>query len=71
MQTDTGHLVLSVSPNPVDVRRPMCRVLVNPDGTSAPEETPELWSPMPSDRHVVRVLKPEEHTFATSEYLAA
>ncbi|HET9327057.1 MAG TPA: HD domain-containing phosphohydrolase [Candidatus Eisenbacteria bacterium] len=71
MQTDTGHLVLSLSPNPEDVRRPMCRVLVNPDGSSAPEENAELWSPMPEDRHVVRVLKPEEHSFATSEYLAA
>jgi hypothetical protein len=46
-------------------------VLVHPDGSSAPEENAELWSPMPPERHVLRVLKPEEHSFATSELLAA
>ena len=71
MQTDSGHLVLALSPNPADVRRPVCRVLVYPDGASAPEENAEQWSPMPADRNVVRVLKPEEHAFATGEYLAA
>jgi HD-GYP domain-containing protein (c-di-GMP phosphodiesterase class II) len=71
MQTDSGHLVLSLSPNPEDVRRPVCRVLVRPDGSSPAEEDAEVWSPMPADQNIVRVLKPEEHTFATSEYLAA
>src|SRR5437867_4938381 len=71
MQTDSGHVVLSLSPNPEDVRRPMCRVLVHPDGTATPEENAEQWSPMPAERYVVRVLKPEEHAFATGEYLAA
>ncbi len=71
VQTDSGHLVLALSPNPEDVRRPVCRVLVNPDGSAAPEEDAEQWNPMPPERYVVRVLKPEEHAFATSEYLAA
>ena len=71
MQTDSGHLILAISPNHEDVRHPMCRVLVQPDGTTTPEENAEQWSPMPQERHVVRVLKPEEHAFATSEYLAA
>src|SRR5262245_9757080 len=71
MQTDSGHLVLSLSPNPADVRRPVCRVLVYPDGSPAPEDNAEQWNPMPQECNVLRVLKPEEHTFATSEYLAA
>jgi HD-GYP domain-containing protein (c-di-GMP phosphodiesterase class II) len=71
MQTDSGHIVLAMSPNPADVRRPMCRLLVHPDGTPAPDENAELWNPMPPECNVVRVLKPEDHPFATSEYLAA
>jgi hypothetical protein len=71
LQTDSGHVVLALSPNPQDVRRPTCRVLVLPDGTSVPEENAEQWSPMPSDRNVIRVLRPEEHSFSTGELLAA
>ena len=71
LQTDTGHVAIALSPNPQDMRRPNCRVLVHPDGTPAPEEEGELWTPMPSECNVVRVLRPEEHAFATGEYLAA
>jgi HD-GYP domain-containing protein (c-di-GMP phosphodiesterase class II) len=69
--TDSGHVVLSMSPNPADLRRPHCRVLVRPDGTMVGEADAEAWSPMPPERHVVRVLRPEEHAVNTAEYLAA
>jgi HD-GYP domain-containing protein (c-di-GMP phosphodiesterase class II) len=71
LQTDSGHVVMVLTPNPEDVRRPVCRLLVYPDGTPAPEDGADLWNPMPPDCQVVRVLRPEEHTFATNEYLAA
>jgi HD-GYP domain-containing protein (c-di-GMP phosphodiesterase class II) len=69
--TDSGHVVLSLSPNPVDLRRPHCRVLVRPDGGMANEADAETWEPMPPERNVVRVLRPEEHAVNTAEYLAA
>jgi HD-GYP domain-containing protein (c-di-GMP phosphodiesterase class II) len=69
--TDSGHVVLALSPNPNDARRPHCRVLSYPDGTPASPETPEQWSPMPPEVNVVRVLKPEEVEVPTSEQLAA
>jgi len=71
MVTDSGHVVLAVSPNPEDVRRPVCRVLMHPDGTSAPDEQGQLWDPMPPEVSVVRVLRPEEHAFNTGELLVA
>ena len=61
MLTASNHVVLSVSPNPEDRRRPHCRVLVRPDGTTPPEDQPEMWDPMPPGENVVRVLQPEEH----------
>jgi HD-GYP domain-containing protein (c-di-GMP phosphodiesterase class II) len=61
MLTKSNHVVLSVSPNPEDRRRPHCRVLVHPDGTTPPEEQPEMWDPMPATESVARVLQPEEH----------
>jgi hypothetical protein len=36
-----------------------------------PEETPEFWEPMPATESVVRVIRPEERTFKTSDLLAA
>jgi hypothetical protein len=71
LQTDSGHLVLALSPNPADMRRPHCRVLVQPDGTAVSEEGGEEWAPMPAACHVMRVLRPEEHPFSTSQQLAA
>ncbi len=71
LHMDSGHLVLSLSPNPEDSRRPFCRVLVEPDGSAPPRDCEDLWSPMPADVRVVRVLRPEEHTFPVAEALAA
>jgi HD-GYP domain-containing protein (c-di-GMP phosphodiesterase class II) len=69
--TGTGHIVLSISPNPDDLRRPFCRVIMNPDGSAAPEDQSTLWSPMPPEQRVIHVLKPEEHQVPTAGYLAA
>jgi len=69
--TASGHVVLSLSPNSADIRRPNCRVLVRPDGTMEPDENAETWHPMPPTESVARVLKPEEHSVDTKELLAA
>ncbi len=71
LQTASGHVVLSTGPNPRDVTRPHCRVLVRPDGTVPNEDEPERWDPMPESDHALRVLLPEEHKVATSDLLAA
>ena len=71
MVTASGHLVLSLSPNPNDLRRPNCRVLARPDGSLEPEENAETWHPMPPHEQVVRVVRPEEVSVNTSEMLAA
>jgi HD-GYP domain-containing protein (c-di-GMP phosphodiesterase class II) len=69
--TESGYVVLALSPNPADIRRPNSRVLVRPDGTMEPDENAETWNPMPATEHVVRVLRPEEHSVKTGELLAA
>ncbi len=69
--TSSGHMVLSLSPNPHDLARPHCRVLVRPDGVVEPEEGGPTWSPMPPDEQVTRVLRPEDLQLSTGEYLAA
>jgi HD-GYP domain-containing protein (c-di-GMP phosphodiesterase class II) len=69
--TSSNHVVLSLSPNPNDLRRPNVRVLVRPDGVVVPEETAETWDPVPAHESIVRVLKPEEVAMDTREYLAA
>lgn len=71
MVTESGYLVLSLSPNPNDLRRPTCRVLARPDGSLEPEETAEIWSPMSPGERVVRVVRPEEVAVNTNELLAA
>jgi HD-GYP domain-containing protein (c-di-GMP phosphodiesterase class II) len=71
LQTATGHVVLCTSPNPKDVTRPHCRVLVRPDGSIPSEDEPETWDPMPEHDHALRVLLPEEHKIATTDLLAA
>ena len=71
LHTASGHVVLAMSPNPGDVTRPFCRVLVRADGTSPPEQAAETWDPMPDSERVHRVLVPEEHQHATAEMLAA
>jgi HD-GYP domain-containing protein (c-di-GMP phosphodiesterase class II) len=70
-QTSGGVVALSLSPNPKDVRRPNCRVLVRADGGAVAEDAVEEWTPMPSSETVVRVLPPEEYSANTSELLAA
>ncbi len=69
--TESGAAALSISPNPDDLRRPNCKVLMHPDGRVEPEEGGLEWNPMPVSEHVVRVLRPEEHPVETVEYLAA
>lgn len=69
--TESGHVVLAISPNPEDVSRPNCRVLVKPDGTMVAEDAAEQWTPMPPAERVLRVLHPEEYSVNTSELLAA
>jgi HD-GYP domain-containing protein (c-di-GMP phosphodiesterase class II) len=69
--TSSGHMVLSLTPNPNDLARPHCRVLVRPDGGVEPEEGGPTWSPMPPDEQVTRVLRPEDLQVNTAEYLAA
>jgi HD-GYP domain-containing protein (c-di-GMP phosphodiesterase class II) len=71
LQTASGHVVACISPNPNDVTRPHCRVLVRPDGTSPPEEEPEHWDPMPEHDHAHRVLLPDEHKIDPASLLAA
>jgi HD-GYP domain-containing protein (c-di-GMP phosphodiesterase class II) len=71
LQTESNHVALVTSPNPKDVVRPFCRVLVRPDGSSVPDDAPETWDPMPDAEHARRVLKPEEHQHDTGELLAA
>jgi HD-GYP domain-containing protein (c-di-GMP phosphodiesterase class II) len=71
LMTDSGHVVLSVSPNPDDLRRPFCRVLVQPEGVARSDDQPLTWDPMPADEHVSQVLRPEEHNINPGDYLAA
>jgi len=71
LQTKSGFVVLCTSPNPEDVTRPRCRVLMRPDGTSPSEDAPETWDPMPAGEQALRILLPEQHSFDTSNLLAA
>jgi HD-GYP domain-containing protein (c-di-GMP phosphodiesterase class II) len=69
--TSSGHLVVSMSPNPEDARRPHCRVLKRPDGTMPPDVDPEIWSPMPAEIEVSRIVNPEEFEGEVDRLLAA
>jgi HD-GYP domain-containing protein (c-di-GMP phosphodiesterase class II) len=71
LQTESNHVVLVTSPNPKDVARPHCRVLVRPDGSLPAEDEPEHWDPMPEHERAARILKPEEHGRDTNALLAA
>lgn len=71
MLTRSSHVVLSLSPNPADRRRPHCRVLVRPDGSTPREDEPEAWDPMPAHEEIERVLQPEEHAVPAGALLAA
>ncbi len=69
--TESGAVVMAMSPNPKDVMRPFCRVLVRADGSVPAEDAAELWEPMPESERVLRVLLPEEYQAPTAEMLAA
>ena len=71
MQTTSGHTVLAMSPNPADVTRPTCRVLLDGSGAAPVEGQGDLWEPMPRTESVTRVLRPEEHQTNTEQLLAA
>ena len=60
MQTKSGHVVLSLSNDRSDLKRPRCMVLTYPNGTRAPEGEPEIWANMPADDEATRVIPPEE-----------
>jgi len=69
--TPSGHLVLSLSPDPVEPSRPHCRVLSLPDGTMPVHDELALWRPMPAEHCVARVVAPEEFDFEVDQLLAA
>ncbi|HTM57309.1 MAG TPA: HD domain-containing phosphohydrolase [Candidatus Udaeobacter sp.] len=71
LMTNSGHLVISLSPNPEDMRRPFCRVLARPDGSMPPDAHPETWDPMPKDMTVSRVVSPEEFDGEIDRLIAA
>ena len=71
LRTASGHVVISLSPNRRDLRRPTCRVLERSDGTFTDDASSETWAPMPAEESVVRVLAPEEWPEATDDLLAA
>jgi HD-GYP domain-containing protein (c-di-GMP phosphodiesterase class II) len=71
MQTNSGHVVLAMSPNPADVTRPVCRVLLNPGGLAPAEGEVDVWDPMGPEESVKSVLSPEEHKADTEKLLAA
>jgi putative nucleotidyltransferase with HDIG domain len=71
MQTSSGHIVLATAPNPADVTRPFCRVLLDPAGVAPSEGVNDLWEPMPASETVKRVLRPEEVGADTERLLAA
>jgi HD-GYP domain-containing protein (c-di-GMP phosphodiesterase class II) len=71
LATNTGHLVVSLSPNPEDHRRPNCVVLARPDGTMPPDSAPETWNPMPDGISVAHVVNPDEFEGEVDRLLAA
>ncbi len=70
MQTASGHVVLAMSPNPADVTRPTCRILLDPSGVAPVEGQNDTWEPMPATESVTKVLPPEEHQTNTEQLLA-
>jgi len=71
MRTRSGHLVLSVSPNPRDLRRPYCRLIARPGETTCDADANERWDPMPDAEQVESILLPEEHGLPIETLLAA
>jgi hypothetical protein len=71
MLTPSGHMVLSMSPDPAFPARPFCRVLARPDGSMPGEHEDAVWQPMPAHESVARVVAPEEFDFEVDQLLAA
>jgi HD-GYP domain-containing protein (c-di-GMP phosphodiesterase class II) len=71
MRMRSGHVVVSISPNTEDPRRPYCRVVAAPGQTEWNPASDHRWDPMPEGEHVERVLPPEEHKLPIDEMLAA
>lgn len=71
LQTRSGYLVLSLTNDRENLRRPHCRVLARPDGTHVLEGRPEIWAPMPGHETVARVVPPEEFEVEIDRLLAA
>jgi HD-GYP domain-containing protein (c-di-GMP phosphodiesterase class II) len=71
MRTRSGHVVVSVSPNRRDVRRPVCRVLAKPGSRAVDRRGTEWWEPMPDSDSVLGVVSPDEHRLDLSGLLAA
>src|SRR5262245_9981707 len=71
LATNSGHMVVSLSPNPEDRRRPNCVVLARPDGSMPPDSAPETWSPMPEGITVANVVNPDEFEGQVERLLAA
>jgi HD-GYP domain-containing protein (c-di-GMP phosphodiesterase class II) len=71
MQTESGHVVLSLNNNREDLRRPYCRVLAYPSGAKALAGPPQFWEPMPRHESVARVVPPEEFEAEIDRLLAA
>lgn len=70
--TDSGRIMLSVSPNSADPRRPICRELAG----DVHEETAEILAqggdaPLPAEERVVHVIPPEEFYVDVEGLLAA
>jgi len=71
MRTRSGHVAMSLSPNPADLRRPNCRLVAHPGETSLDPTLDARWEPMPESEEVAQVLTPEEHGLPIDELLAA
>ena len=71
MLTESHHVVLSLSPNPADARRPHCRVLRRPGMGVLDQGSTETWDPMPPEEKVVRILDPESLGVEVGSLLAA
>jgi HD-GYP domain-containing protein (c-di-GMP phosphodiesterase class II) len=69
--TSSNRVVLAMSPNPSDLRRPHVRELVSSEGVVVPEDGAEPENLADTDERVIRVLRPEEVSLDTKEYLAA
>ena len=71
MRTASGHIMVSVSPNRADPRRPVCRVLAKPGIRVLDRRASEWWEPMPDTESVASVVSPDDHGLDLGGLLAA